>query len=64
MSTTSVWYLCIGHPAWPDPLHKQTAREAADWYDEHVVKHPGIRVVEVVERRTQMLPAEDPESMR
>lgn len=56
MSTTSTWYLCIGHPAWPDPLHKPTIEEASAWYHEHIGRFPDLRIVEVTERRTPKAP--------
>ena len=56
MSTTSIWYLCIGHPGWPDQLRKATIEEASAWYHEHIGRFPDLRIVEVIERRTPKSP--------
>lgn len=51
-----VYYSCQGHPAWPDPLRKQSFTEAVKWYRDNVDQHPGLRVIEVAVRSTQMIP--------
>lgn len=56
MADTEVYFSCQGHPAWPDPLRRQSFAEASDWYDEHVIHHPNIRVVEVVVQSRQIIP--------
>lgn len=56
MADTDVHFSCQGHPAWPDPLRKQTFSEAVEWYEQNVDQHPNIRVVEVVIQSRQIIP--------
>ena len=47
-------WLCIGHPAWPDPLQAHTVDRAREWYAEHVGTQPQIRVVQIESIRTDI----------
>lgn len=57
MAQVNVSYLCIGHPAWPDPLVTHDAASAQQWFEEHVERHPNIRVDKITSTRETLLAA-------
>lgn len=51
LETVESYWLLIGHPAWPDPLHEPSTAKAEAWYWEHVEEYPDIKLVHIEKRR-------------
>jgi len=50
-------WVCIGHPAWPDPMVYETERQAHQWFEKYGRDRPDVVIVPKI---TLRLPAYRP----